>query len=211
MIGCAKFITFEGVEGAGKSTQIALCSQFLEKEGIPHIQTRQPGDTIIGKKLRAVLLDPQNTNMDPMCEAHLYMADRAQHLSEQIRPALSKGLWVLCDRYHDSTLAYQGFARGIKGLSYEGFLKPDLTFLVNLNPETGLSRARSRNTEQNLADEARFENEQIQFHNKVREGFLSLAHQEPNRFAVIDANGPPETIFSRIKPWLQKLMESERV
>ncbi len=211
MNGRGKFITFEGVEGSGKSTQINLCSQFLMEKGIPFIKTRQPGDTVIGRKLRAILLDPDNTHMDPLCEAHLYMADRAQHLAELIVPSIEKGLWVLCDRYHDSTLAYQGYARGMNSLSYEGFLKPDRTFLLVMDPLVGLTRARMRNEELNLAKEARFENEELEFHQRVQQGFMELAQLEPQRIAKIDAQGEPETVFSRIRHLLLADMEQDRV
>ena len=206
-----KFITFEGVEGSGKSTQIHLVSGFLKEQGISHMLTREPGATEIGKKLRAVLLDPLHDQMDPRCETFLYMADRSQHLTERVLPALASGKWVLCDRYHDSTLAYQGFARGIQGISYEGFRKPDLTFLLDLDPKVGLNRAIARNQEKQMEQEARFEQETLQFHEKVRRGFQLLVGQEPNRFAVIDASGSIEEIFSRVIPHLRILMEMNRV
>lgn len=206
-----KFITFEGVEGSGKSTQIQLVSKFLKARGVSLIITREPGATDIGKKLRSVLLDPLHDQMDPRCETFLYMADRSQHLAERVLPALSSGTWVLCDRYHDSTLAYQGFARGIKGLSYDGFRKPDLTLLLDLEPRVGLSRAIARNQEKQLDQEARFEQETLAFHEKVRQGFHMLVDQEPNRFAVVNASGGVDEIFSRLIPHLRILLESTRV
>jgi len=207
----AKFITIEGVEGCGKSTQIRGISEWLSARQIPHIITREPGDTSIGRKLRAIVLHPEHEQMDPRCEAFIYMADRAQHLAECIKPALKHGKWVICDRYHDSTLAYQAMARGVEGLSYRGFMKPDLTLLLDLDPELGLNRAISRNEELDLASEARFEQEELAFHLKVRDGFLELARQEPTRFSIIDAKDTAEIVKQRIRDVLQKYVEAHLV
>jgi len=206
-----KFITFEGIEGSGKSTQIQKLSEYMKQQKVPHILTREPGATEIGKKLRAVLLDPGHTHMDPRCEALLYMADRSQHLTERVIPALRQGTWVLCDRYHDSTLVYQGFARGIPGLSYDGFLVPDLTFVLDMKPGVGLKRARIRNDVESLDQEARFENEALSFHRKVRQGFLELVEKEPKRVALIQAFGTPDEVYHNILPVFNRFMEMHRV
>lgn len=189
------FITLEGIEGSGKTTHIKHVLGFMQKKGYDCITTREPGGTKIGEKIRAILLDPESRAMDPMTELLLYMADRAQHLNKLVRPCLSRGKTVLCDRYYDATVAYQGFARGLDigllnelhGLIFKD-LKPDLTILLDLPPEIGLKRA-LREIENGSRNEAevRFEHEKMAFHEKVRAGYLELARLEPNRFRVIDA------------------------
>ncbi len=190
------FITFEGIEGSGKSTQIGRISEFLKSRGYDCLVTHEPGNTAVGKKIRAILLDPENKIMDFRTELLLYMADRAQHISEKIKPALSQGRLVLCDRYFDATVAYQGFARGLDtSLIYIlheivlDDLKPDLTVLFDLPPEIGLSRA-WKQIQNGTRDkgETRFEKETLIFHEKVRAGYLELARREPERFRIIDAS-----------------------
>lgn len=207
------FVTVEGVEGAGKSTQIARMARWLESAGLSVLSTRQPGGCELGLALRRILLDPATTDLDPTAELLLYLADRAQHVARVIRPALALGQTVLCDRYHDSTVAYQGHGRGLAAaLNPElralatGGLEPGLTVLLDLDPEQGLTRARNRNR-QNVAgaDEGRFEALELDFHSRVRAGFLDLARQNPGRFAVVDASGPPEAVFARIEPHLAAL------
>jgi dTMP kinase len=158
--------------------------------------TREPGGTRIGEKIRAILLDPETKNMDPLTELLLYTADRAQHIKEFVSPFLSAGKTVLCDRFYDATVVYQGFARGLDiglidklhNLLFEN-LKPDITILLDLPPEKGLSRAWKQienGDRENV--ETRFEEEKLSFHNKVRSGYLELARREPERFRVIDAS-----------------------
>ncbi|GAB6037407.1 dTMP kinase [Fundidesulfovibrio butyratiphilus] len=208
------FVTVEGVEGAGKSTQIGLMARWMESAGKSVLATRQPGGCELGLALRRILLDPATTDLDPTAELLLYLADRAQHVAQVIRPALAQGQAVLCDRYHDSTAAYQGHGRGLaaalrpdlRALATGG-LEPDLTVLLDLDPETGLTRARNRNRQTaSGADEGRFEALELDFHRRVRAGFLDLARNNPERFAVVDASGPPEAVFARVAPTLAALL-----
>lgn len=200
------FITFEGPEGSGKTTQIRLLHEALSKRGVPVIVTREPGGTPVGDQIRKILLDAGNRDMVPVCELLLYWAARAQHVEEVIRPALKSGKLVLCDRYTDSTVAYQGFARGIDFTSLSDLdriatqnLKPDLTLLFDLPVEVGLARAHGRMQGQTGADrEDRFENEKLEFHRKVRDGFLELAKQESGRFVVLDAASEPQVLHVQV-------------
>lgn len=195
-VGFPLFISLEGGEGAGKTTQIVHLAGYLAERGIKSILTREPGGTAIGKRIRAVLLDPEHARMAPETELLLYMADRAEHVQTVIRPALAAGASVLCDRFFDATIVYQGAARGLTaqwvGQLHDlvfGGLKPDLTLLLDLPPKTGLARAR-RQLERGAraSGESRFEEEALAFHQRVRTGYLNLAHQEPDRFRVIDAS-----------------------
>jgi len=201
------FITFEGVEGSGKSTQIALTKNWLIQRGQAATITREPGGCALGRTLRAILLDARNTQLDATAELFLYLADRAQHVAEVVRPALERGEIVLCDRYHDSTVAYQGFGRGLDvsrlmelGAIASGGLVPDVTVLLDLPVELGLARARSRNDAVGASvAEGRFEALDMAFHQRVRDGFLTLAANEPARFAIIDAIGNPDDVFARVQ------------
>ncbi|MFO7667881.1 MAG: dTMP kinase [Desulfobacterales bacterium] len=196
------FITFEGIEGSGKTTQIRHVSEFLKLKGKDCVTTREPGGTSTGRKIRSILLDPENKGMDPVAELLLYMADRVEHVNKVIKPSLSDGKTVLCDRYFDATVVYQGYARGLSiDLLMKlhklilNDLKPDITFLLDLPPATGLSRAWKQIEEGERAGiETRFEKEAIAFHEKVREGYLELAHKEPERFIVIDAMNNEERV-----------------
>ena len=197
------FITFEGIEGSGKSTQIALLANYLTARGIRNVLTREPGGTDFGKALRGLLLGMHGYNIDSRCELLLYIADRYQHLKEVIEPALSKGLVVLSDRYQDATRAYQGTARGIPGSEIErlnnllGIVEPDKTILLDLDPEEGLARARARNLASG-SEEGRFEAEDLEFHRKVREAYLELAAQSPQRISIVQASGTPDEVAARI-------------
>lgn len=187
------FITFEGPEGSGKSSVLDKICHQLEHDGFNVIKTREPGGTPISEQIRNIILDKANTNLDPRTEALLYAASRRQHLVEKIWPALKEGKIVLCDRYLDSSLAYQGHARG---LGYENILSinnfatentfPDLTILFDIQPELGLERiSKNSNREVN-----RLDLEKLDFHKKVREGFLELAKKYPERFYIVDASQP---------------------
>ena len=198
------FITLEGIEGSGKTTQICRLVKFFEARGIECIATRQPGGTLIGENIRSILLDPANSALEPLAELLLYMADRAQHINELIRPALKKGKTVICDRYFDATLVYQGFARGLSieligqlhQLLFDD-LKPDVTLLLDLPPQVGLERAwQQLNNGQRSGDESRFEAEAVAFHEKVRAGYLELARLEPERFRIIDAAQTQNQVFA---------------
>ena len=200
------FITFEGIEGSGKTTQIKRLQKTLKKRGISCLKTKEPGGTKIGQQIRAILLDPQNKKMDPKAELFLYLADRCQHLSEKIRPALSKGQWVISDRFWDATVVYQGLARGLNGKMLErlrpwilGDVRPERTFLLDLPVSIGLARAWERiNGCEKSKKESRFEKETTAFHEKIRQGYLSLARKEPGRIIIIDATLPLDKIHQQI-------------
>jgi dTMP kinase len=208
------FITFEGIEGCGKSTQARLLRDHLEGLKVPVLLTREPGGTAIGAVIRRILLDANNTHLSPRAELFLYAADRAQHVAEVIAPALAKGLWVLCDRFFDATTVYQGVARG-QDLAMVEFINraacqdvfPDITFLIDLGVETALSRARSRNRSSHEKNQDRFEREELDFHEKVRNGYLALSTRDPTRFVVIHGGASVEEIASRIRAHLQPWIE----
>ncbi len=205
-------ITLEGIEGSGKTTQIDYIAAYLQKSGLDYIITKEPGGTELGAKIRSILLDPENINIHPMTELLLYAADRVQHIKELITPMIEAGKVVICDRFHDSTTVYQGFTRGIdvslihrlNSLVLEG-LTPDITFVLDLDPEIGLKRAwkQIRNGSRSES-ETRFENEKLQFHESVRNGYLELARQEPDRFVVVDASAEPSNVWDQIFEQLEK-------
>ena len=210
------FITLEGIEGSGKTTQIGRLVEFLESKGIGCVTTRQPGGTLIGENIRSILLDPANSALAPLAELLLYMADRAQHIHELIRPALDNGKTVVCDRYFDATLVYQGFARGLRieligqlhQLLFDD-LKPDVTLLLDLPPQVGLERAwRQLNNGQRSGDESRFEAEALAFHEKVRAGYLELARLEPDRFRIVDAAQSPDEVFTAIREIVSSILKN---
>jgi len=190
------FITLEGIEGSGKTTQVRHMLEFLASKGFDCVATREPGGTKIGQKIRAILLDPESKDMEPLVELLLYTADRAQHVKEIILPLLSAGKTVVCDRYYDATVVYQGFARGINielirelHKSILKDLKPDITILLDLPSEIGLTRAWKQIESGTRAGlETRFEEETLAFHEKVRSGYLELSRLEPERFRVVDAS-----------------------
>lgn len=196
------FITFEGIEGCGKTTQIQRAAQFLREAGHRVIVTREPGGCPIADAIRAILLDAGNSAMVPITELLLYAAARAQHVAEVIAPALAEGAIVLCDRFTDSTLVYQGFGRNLDrdlivrlNTLAAGQIRPDLTILLDCPVSVGLARAAARINSRLTNREERFEQESLLFHERVREGFLSLAGDEPDRFAVIDGGcGIEETV-----------------
>jgi dTMP kinase len=213
------FITLEGIEGSGKTTQIDPISRFLRSNGIDLAVTREPGGTAIGEKIRAILLDPQSSEMDPATELLLYTADRAQHIRQVILPALKAGKVVLCDRYFDATLVYQGYARGLDipnirelhRLMCDG-LTPSLTLLFDLTPEEGLFRAwKQIHSGERTGNEARFEKEAVDFHRKVRQGYLELARSEPDRFQLVDAAQGEENVREQVFTLLTRhLLEPNR-
>ena len=190
------FITLEGIEGSGKTTQMQQLSAYFEMRGRSCVLTREPGGTSLGEKIRAILLDPASSELVPTAELLLYMADRAQHINSLIKPGLAEGKVVLCDRYFDATIVYQGFARGLDtGLICELHrllfedLKPDITFLLDLAPRIGLARAwKQLDNGTRTGTESRFEEETISFHEKVRAGYLELARREPERIRLVDGS-----------------------
>ncbi len=197
------FITFEGIEGSGKSTILERTAAVLRTEGLRVIITREPGGTAFGRELRALLLDARRADFSPRAELLLFLADRAQHLHEVILPALAEGGVLLCDRYADSTFAYQGNGRGLDTAMLERLnfyatdgLNPDLTLLFDLPVEMGMARAAERNREEGTAlSEGRFDAEHRNFHTRVREGYLRLARDNPQRWAVIDAAPPTDAVL----------------
>lgn len=192
------FLTLEGPEGAGKTTQVKLLSAKLDAIGIPHLITRDPGGTPLGKQIRRALLTPGNP-VSPMAELLLYSADRAQHVDELIIPALKAGKLVICDRFTDSTVAYQGYGRSIdlkliqqlNEMSTQG-LKPELTILFDLESEKGLGRLHPGGHD-------RMEREAIEFHHRVRKGYLELSKQEPERWQIIDASKALSAVQDELK------------
>ncbi len=193
-MGC--FITIEGIEGCGKTTQVRLLARRLKEEGHRVKVTREPGGCPIADQVRSILLNADNRAMTPLTELLLYAAARAQHVREVVTPALEAGEIVLCDRFTDATIAYQGHGRGldldvIRRLNQlaTGGVRPDLTLLLDCPAETGLKRAISRINNSKGPREERFELESLRFHERVREGYLALAAKEPERFVTIDATG----------------------
>lgn len=204
------FISFEGAEGAGKTTQISILKNYLETKGFEVIVTRQPGGTDLGKSIRTLILDPEQPDKpSPIAELFLYMADRGHNVETLIRPSLEQGKIVICDRYTDSTIAYQGFGRNIDIEKLEILnniattsLKPDITFVLDLPVEEGIKRVIKRDSKLD-----RIESEKIEFHQKVRNGFLYLAEKDPNRVKVINSLKPIEEISVEIKNYINYLIK----
>jgi dTMP kinase len=202
-----RFITFEGGDGSGKTTQLKALESYLAARGKSCLSTREPGGTSLGEHIRQVLLEVGQQPITSATELFLYLADRAQHIYEVIVPAFAQGKIVLCDRHTDSTLAYQGYGRGIdlgllrslNDIASQG-IKPDLTLLFDCPVEIGLSRTAQRQSKTTLErSEDRLEREKIEFHKRIRAGFLELARAEPPRFRIIDAAGSVEEVAQEIK------------
>ncbi len=208
------FITFEGGEGSGKTTQLKALLTHLRSTGRDAVETRDPGGTPIGKQIRGLLLDRENTRMGPATELLLYEASRAQLVHEVIRPALAAGRIVLCDRFTDSTVAYQGYGRGLdltliarlNALATEG-LRPDLTFLLDLDPGVGLARATRRVTERQERHD-RIEAEVLAFHQRVRTGYRAIAAADSERVILLDASRGMSEIEGHIRRRVDGLLRS---
>lgn len=203
------FVAFEGGEGAGKSVLVAALTVWARGRGVEVITTREPGGTALGTRLREVLLDPATAGLDPRAEALLYAADRAEHAARVLRPAIDRGALVLCDRYVDSSIAYQGAARGlgadtVAGLSRWGTagLLPDLTIVLDIDPATGLARAARRPG----STPDRLEAEPTAFHRLVRRCFLDLAAAAPDRYLVLDATRTPAELSEAASARLAALL-----
>ena len=215
--GRGRFLAFEGIEGAGKSTQLPLVERRLRDAGVETLATREPGGTPLGESLRAVLLDPRFTGMSPAAELLVMFAARAEHLAKVIEPALAAGTWVLCDRFTDATFAYQGGGRGVDAAriavleeTVQGRVRPDRVLVLDVPVEVGLARAGWRRqvsmdlpgaptwagTAHGAAD--RFEREDVEFFRRVREVYLERARTYPERYAVIDASADEETTTGRV-------------
>jgi len=197
----APFVTFEGIEGSGKTTQIRRLSAYLDRKRIPHLVTREPGGTPLADEIRALLLSPRPEPVFPETELLLYEAARTQHVREVILPARASGTAVLCDRFCDATVAYQGFSRGIDEARIEelnrfasGGLAPDLTFLFDISPEEGILRIEGRGGRKD-----RIESESLEFHRAVREGYLRLAERFPSRILRLDGTLPEDDLFRQIQ------------
>ena len=194
-----KFITFEGCDGCGKSTQLKMMSEYLTKENIAHIFTREPGGGKISESIREILLSGKNSEMTNECEALLYAAARVQHLNDRVEPALAKGELVICDRYVDSSLAYQACARGlgvdfiskINAFALENYL-PDVTVFIDLSPEDAFKRKKGADADDRL------EQAGMEFHKRVYAGYKKLAEENPDRFVCIDGNQTPTEIFEDV-------------
>jgi len=210
------FITFEGIEGTGKSTQIALLKARLEALGRRVHLTCEPGGSRIGAELRRVLLSLENRDLCPRAELFLYLADRAQHVAQVIRPALANGEIVLCDRFADSTVAYQAYGRGLDAELLHGLntlavdgLWPDLTILLDIDPAVGLTRAVNRNkAEGKTVAEGRFEAESLAFHTSVREGYKALARRFPERIKLVDASGDVDEIAAAVRALVESRLNA---
>ena len=210
-----RFITFEGGDGTGKTTQLKALESHLQSKGCSCVSTREPGGTSLGKLIRQVLLEVGKQPIASPTELFLYLADRAQHVQEVILPAIESSKIVLCDRYTDSTLAYQGYGRGIdlgllrqlNDFANRG-VKPDLTLLLDCPVELGLSRTTQRQPSAGSARgrEDRFEREKVEFHEKVRAGFLAMARAEPERFRIIDASRSVEQVSREIQNIIDREM-----
>jgi len=203
-MGQGRFVTFEGIDGSGKTTQLRSLGQELRDQGKDVIETVEPGGTAIGRQIRTILLDPANSQMEARTELLLYFASRAQNVDEIVRPALEAGRIVLCDRFTDSTLVYQGCGRGLDTdvvreldrIACRG-LRPDLTFLIDIDVATSIARAKRRNAR--LGDhESRIDEESVAFHERVRHGYLALARSEPDRIVVVDGRGSISDVAAQI-------------
>lgn len=200
------FITFEGPDGSGKSTQLRQLASVLRERGLDVVTTREPGGTEIGDQIRAVIMNMKNKDMDPRTELLLFNASRAQLVEELIRPSLAAGKIILCDRYADSTMAYQGYGHGLDKAELRqllnfatGGLKPDLTLLFDISAAAGLKRRQANHDEWNRMDDYA-----LRFHERVRAGFLELAAADPERWAVIDADRDPAEIHREVLTMIQQ-------
>jgi len=214
-----KFITFEGLDGTGKSTQMHKLAEALRAAGHKVVETREPGGTATGEKIRKVLLDSSTAGLDPLAEMALMFASRAQHIAEVIEPGLAAGAIVLCDRFTDSTEAYQGSGRKLGSDAVLelhrvlcGDLQPDLTILMDSNLQTSLNRARRRNEQDSRNasrghDENRFERETRSFFARVRDGFIAIAKREPGRVVMVDARGTPGQTHQKIVEVVRKKLK----
>jgi dTMP kinase len=207
-----RLITIEGTDGTGKTTQVRLLASYLRQKGLDILVTREPGGTHIGEVLRRLLLQPETGAVEPVTEVLLYEAARAQHVTEVIRPALAGGKLVICDRFTDSTIAYQGYGRGLNPELIKtvndwatGNLVPDLTILLDLEVADGLARLREQDPVNFVPD--RLERETTNFYQQVRQGFLTLARTYPERIKIIAAGAPIATVYERICAEVGRFME----
>lgn len=211
------FISVEGIEGSGKGTVIQKIEKWLHSNGSYFVSTREPGGSRIGKQIRSILLNT-NSKMSSRAEMFLYLADRAEHVETVVKEALDQGLIVLCDRYADTNIVYQGYARGLDvdeifqlNNIATGGLWPDLTILLDAPPTVGLKRAIKRNEELGMMEkEGRFEAESLSFHTKARDGYLHWAKVNPQRFVIVNADQSPENVWSDVKSILEEKLFQEQ-
>jgi dTMP kinase len=210
------FITLEGIDGTGKSTQYRLLLNYLKKCGYSVCATREPGGTRVGERIRSILLDSSTKKMSALAELALMYAARAQHLEEVVRPALARGQTVLSDRFNDASMAYQGYGRKlgtkiVRALDRIvcGMTQPDLTLVLDLGPEVALKRAQGRELRRN-SRRGRFEAESLKFHERVRRGYLAIAHQEPKRVKVVKAGRPVNEVQLEIRKLVVELLNKRR-
>jgi len=206
------FITFEGPDGAGKTTQVMLLERHLRQKGYDVLVTREPGGTPVGEEIRKLLLNRSHQDMDALTEMYLYAASRAQHVRQVIKPALDKGIVVLCDRFIDSSIAYQGFGRGLGMDVVEavnryalGDILPDLTIFLNIRPEEALARGRMR-----LKEVDRLESEKLEFHQRVYQGFLILQERYAQRIKEVDASRSIEEVFKQVLELVEYLLSCKK-
>ena len=207
----ALFISFEGIDGSGKTTQLKLMEKYLKSRTLPVMVAREPGGTEVGESIRQVLLHSRNAELRPLSELLLYYASRHQNLYQRILPALDAGYWVLCDRYADASMAYQGYGRGVDPSLIDQLNQmvisqhlPDLTVLIDMDPALAVSRARERNRHDSV-DEGRFEKESLEFYQRVRQGYLKIAQNFPHRVRVVNGDQPVETLHREIVSLLKDL------
>ena len=210
------FITLEGIDGTGKSTQLRLLVPYLKKRGLPVRVTREPGGTKLGERIRKILLDSKTTHLSSLAELALMYAARAQHLQEVIRPALARGEIVVSDRYNDASLAYQGYGRelGVEIVrAFDGIVsgrtQPDLTILLDLAPRLSLGRAEGRQS-QRSSNQGRFESQGLNFHQRVRRGYLAIARKYPHRVKVVPAGGPVAEVQAKIRKLVDGFLSRRR-
>jgi len=203
-----KFITFEGIDGCGKSTQLASVAKILDEKGVPVVVSREPGGTLISEKIREILLSPSNSEMVNECEILLYCAARAQHIREKILPAINDGKIVLCDRFQEATFAYQGYGRNIPldvltsiNAYATGGLNPDLTFIFDLSVETSIQRMAKINKAKD-----RLEQNGVEFFQRIRNGFQELSQRAPDRIRVIDAEQTIDHVSDQVIKIIQNLI-----
>lgn len=201
------FISIEGGEGSGKTTQTEFIRRYLAGRGFDVLLTFEPGGTKVGKRIRRIILDPSSRGIDRICELFLYLADRAQHVRDVIEPALKKGQVVVSDRFTDATVAYQGFGRGISrqlirilNTAAASGVKPDLTICLDLGPHEGLRRAKRKGIKDRIEDEG------LSFHERVREGYLRSAGEEPSRIKIVKVVSPPSRVFGSIKKHIDSVI-----
>lgn len=209
------FISFEGIEGCGKTTQIERLSATLHRKAIRHTVTREPGGTAVGDGIRRILLHSETIHLTPAAELLLFYASRSQNIEEIIQPVLARGEVVICDRFFDASVAYQGYGRGLPLQLIDQLTelvcarsRPDLTLLLDIDPKVGLARARARNSEQ-LEDEGRFEAEELDFYRRVRNGYLELAGRNPERITTVSAESTVEAVEAEIWKILEPSLVTE--